>query len=490
MKRYIYLFICLVMILGLFCGCKKNKLQITINVEDGSTITIDNIKEGSTVDEPVINVTSEVEKIKYLDELGNEFTFDKEVTSNLVLNAIFVYKQYIINFYDYDNTLIESYTLPYGAEITFPDEPTRTGDIGFNYEFKDWTLTATKVTQNLNFKARYSKVYDEMTVTLLNVDGTVLEIEKCDYDSYINSYGEPSIDKDINKYYQFLGWFDKETEKLFDFDMQITKNYTVYPKYNIYDYEDVTLENATISFIGDSISTFYDKTSSVNSLYGGKNQFYYPIYSATVKSVEKTWWYQTYTILGLKLGVNNSWSGSAAFGHSESAGMSDARLKTLDDNGTPNIVVIFLGTNDNVNGHEVENLKKAYVKMIEYISINCVDFSNNTAKIPYIYLFTNGYAGYSSYEYTEERRLEYNKMFKELASQYNNVRIFDLALYITKDNYQTYLGDALHYNADGMKLIADKLVEKLEKDFNVTNKSTRNNKNSLKIVYYKKENEE
>ena len=128
--------------------------------------------------------------------------------------------------------------------------------------------------------------------------------------------------------------------------------------------------------------------------------------------------------------------------------------------------------------------------MIEYISINCVDFSNNTAKIPYIYLFTNGYAGYSSYEYTEERRLEYNKMFKELASQYNNVRIFDLALYITKDNYQTYLGDALHYNADGMKLIADKLVEKLEKDFNVTNKSTRNNKNSLKIVYYKKENEE
>ena len=83
----------------------------------------------------------------------------------------------------------------------------------------------------------------------------------------------------------------------------------------------------------------------VNSLYGGHNQFYYPIYSATVKNVEQTWWHQTYTKLGLKLGVNNSWSGSAAYGHSESAGMSDARLKTLDDNGTPNIVVIFLGKN-------------------------------------------------------------------------------------------------------------------------------------------------
>ena len=94
MKRYIYLFICLVMILGLFCGCKKNELQIIINYEDGSTITIDNIKKGSTATEPVINVSSEVENIKYLDESGNEFTFDKEVNSNLILNAVFVYKQY------------------------------------------------------------------------------------------------------------------------------------------------------------------------------------------------------------------------------------------------------------------------------------------------------------------------------------------------------------------------------------------------------------
>lgn len=488
MKKIIYLLFSLVLVLGLFSGCKKSSYTITINYEDGTSKIIEEIKKGSIVEEPTVTLPNEVNSIKYIDASGNEFKFTDPVNDNLILNGIYVYNEYTINFYDYNDTLIESYTLPYGSDVIFPDTPTREGGKGYSYTFKDWTLSATKVTKDVNYTARYTKVYDEMTVTLLNIDGSVYEIEKCDYDSYINSYNEPKIDKDENKYYRFLGWYDKETEENFDFDKEITKNYTIYPKYDIYEYEDVTLENATISFIGDSISTFYSSSSSVNSLYGGTNQFYYPIYSATVKSVDKTWWYQTYTELGLKLGVNNSWSGSAAYGSSESAGMSDSRLKTLDDNGTPNIVVIFLGTNDNVNGHTVEKLKDAYVKMIEYISTYCVDFSNNTAKVPYIYLFTNGYSAYNGYNYTEDRRIEYNTMFKELAITYKNVKIFDLAQYITKDNYSTYLGDSLHYNADGMKLISTKLVEQLQKDFNKTVKSERINKNNTRILYYKKEN--
>lgn len=488
MKRYIYLLFSLVLVLGLFSSCKQNKLTIKINYEDGSSKLIEEIKKGSIVEEPSIQLPEEVNYVKYTDEAGNEFKFTNPVNDNLVLNATFVYNQYTINFYDYDNTLIETYKLPYGSDVIFPETPTRTGGTGYTYQFKDWTISATKVTKDVNYTARYTKVYNEMTVTLLNVDGSVYEIEKCDYDSYINSYNEPEFNKDENKFYRFLGWFDTITEEKFDFDSEITKDYTIYPKYDIYDYEDVTLENATISFIGDSISTFYSASSPVNSLYGGSNQFYYPIYSATVKNVEQTWWHQTYTNLGLKLGVNNSWSGSAAYGSGESAGMSDSRLKTLNSNGTPNIVVIFLGTNDNVNGHTVQNLKDAYVKMIEYISVNCVDFSNNTAKVPYIYLFTNAYSAYTGYNYKEETRIEYNKMFKELANTYENVRIFDLARYITKDNYSTYLGDSLHYNAEGMKLISTKLVEQLQNDFNKTKKVERTNRINTKLVYFKKEN--
>lgn len=488
MKKYLFILFSLVLILGFFTSCKKELYTVTINFEDGTIKLIENIKKGSVINGPNISLPEEVEYVKYFNEVNEEFDFSNPINKNIVLSGIYVYKEYEIKFYNYDNTLIDSYKLPYGSDIIFPETPTRDGGTGFSYVFKDWTINTKKVTKNLTFTARFTKVYDEMTVTLLNVDNSVYEIEKCDYDSYINSYDEPEFTKDSNKFYRFLGWYDTETEEKFDFDSEIKRNYTIYPKYDIYDYEDVTLENATISFIGDSISTFYSSTSPVNSLYGGTNQFYYPIYSASVKNVEQTWWHQTYTNLGLKLGVNNSWSGSAAYGHGESAGMSDARLKTLDSNGTPNIVVIYLGTNDNVNGHSVENLKEAYVKMIEYISTNCVDFSNNTAKVPYIYLFTNGYAAYTGYYYKEETRIEYNKMFKELANTYNNVRIFDLASYITKDNYSTYLGDSLHYNVEGMKLISTKFVEQLTKDFNKTKNTVRTNKNNEKLVYFKKEN--
>ena len=81
-------------------------------------------------------------------------------------------------------------------------------------------------------------------------------------------------------------------------------------------------------------------------------------------------------------------------------------------------------------------------------------------------------------------------MFKDLANEYSNVRIFDLAAYITKDNYQTYLGDALHYNADGMKLISTKLIEKLKNDFNDTTRNVKSKQRNYEIVYYLDKKEE
>lgn len=465
MKKNIYLIICLVGFLSLFCSCKKELYTVNVVFENGTTEIIEEIKKGSTIEEPPHILPEGVSNVTFQDENNKKFDFNTPIKSDLTIYGIYVYYEYTVNFYDYDKTLIRSYTAKHGSPVEFPETPSREGGIGYNYVFKDWNINETIVKKDLNFTARYTKVYDEMTVTALDLNGDIYIVEKCDYDSYINTISEPEFTKDSNKYYRFYGWYDQETNELFDFDKEITKNYTVYPKYDIYDYEEVTLSNATISFMGDSISTFYSTSSEVNSLYGGTNQYYYPIYSSTVKDVSQTWWHQTYTNLNLKLGVNNSWSGSAAYGSSNSAGMSENRLKTLDDNGTPNIVVIYLGTNDNVNGHTTDQLRQAYTKMIEYITENYVDFSNNTAKIPYIYLVTNGYSGYTGYNYTEETRVEYNEMFKQLAKEYSNVRVFDLAYYITKDNYSTYLGDALHYNAEGMKLISTKLIEKLTKDF-------------------------
>ena len=94
-----------------------------------------------------------------------------------------------------------------------------------------------------------------------------------------------------------------------------------------------------ISIMGDSISTFAGYLPKGNATYYPKN---------TVQSVADTWWMQLITELDANLGVNESWSGSCV---SVTSGerlpmVSLERIQNLDNNGTPNVILFFGGTND------------------------------------------------------------------------------------------------------------------------------------------------
>ena len=471
MKTRIFISIFVFLSLMVVNSCVSNSdVTYNVNIDFGNDFPKETyiVKKGEKLPEEVAKTTESQYVSYFLNENNNtKIDFDTPIVENCDLSAVWEFNKYTVNFYDDSNNLIYSYLAEHGSALVYPEEPFKEGGDHYSYKFSKWSISPTTVTKELNITAKFIKVWDEMTVTLLDVEGNVMAIEYCDYNGWINTYKEPEFEKDNNKYYRFLGWYDKNTDEEFDFNDKVVKSCILEPRYDIYDIEETTLDNAIMSIMGDSISTFYDGSNNPQSYYGGTNQYYYPIYSATVKSYTQTWWYQTYNSLGLKLGVNNSWSGSSAFGHSSSAGSSTSRLETLGENGTPNIVVIYLGTNDNVNGHTVENLRKSYETMIEYITTNYVTFEGTTAKIPYIYLFTSGYSAYSGYNYTEQRRLEFNALFRELANEYQNVRLFDLANFITKDNYSLYLGDSLHYNATGMTFIATNFVKQLKEDFNI-----------------------
>lgn len=411
---------------------------------------------------------------------GNEYTtyvfkgWDKDfdiLTEDIVINAVYEEQKvkFTYTFYDYDQkTIIKQETAPYGSSIEYPADPVREGGEGYMWKFVGWSKNPTTLTENVKIYARYQIEYEMFKVTVLDSENNQIDVIDVEYGTQII---EPDQVKPTKQgyYYVFDGWFDKETGELFDFDTEIKKDYTIYAKVSEYKVVTPLLKDTTISILGDSISTFYDPSSPVNSYYTSDNQFYYPRYSATVKSVTDTWWYQTVTSCSATLGLNNSWSGSTASGSSESAGCSNARLSTLNKNGTPNIVIVFLGTNDNVNGSSSDQVKQAYVKIIEYIYNNYYEIRGNKVILPKIYIFNNGYSAYHGYNYTEERRIEYNKVFAQLAKVYEYVNLFDLASLITKDNYQTYLGDSLHYNALGMKLISENLSKQIIKDYNGEN---------------------
>lgn len=473
MKRILYI-LCLLLTLNLFISCNKksdnssinDNIIVTIVYGEGFDNEVYTLKKGEKLTEPKKKEVEHKELIGYTYENGNTFSFDTPLNNDLTIYALWQTEQVTATFFGFDRkTIIEEVTIDYGSTLIYPAEPSIEQCVGYVKVFDSWSKKVDKLTSNIAIYAKYKEVYEQINITIKNIDLEIVDTKQIDYGDSIYELEEPNINKKEGYYYKFLGWYNELTDELFDFDQEITKNTTIYPKYKVGKIKKLLLEESTISFLGDSISTFYSPNSDVNSFYGGENEFYYPTYSQTVKDVTKTWWYQTYTQLGSKLGINNSLSGSAAYGSSNEAGMSSTRINTLDNNGTPNIVIIFLGTNDNVNGHTKENIETAYKSMIEQITTNYVIEDGDEFIVPDIYIINNGYTAYNGYYYTETKRLEYNEVFKKLADAYNNVKLFDLASLITKDNYAQYLGDNLHYNSDGMTLIALNLTKQIKKDY-------------------------
>lgn len=449
-----------------------DELILTKTADAGSTIEYPEDLEPKTID-------SDYYVFKGWDKDIKELTYDVNI------NAVFEKqeKKFTYIFYDSDRTTILGQgSGVYGTKITYPETPSDKEFEGYKLVFKAWRGAEEYLTEDLKIYAQYSRVNNTYTVTYYDYDNKVYDVQEIEYQDYAVEIEDPIKETfDENTYYRFDGWYTSDN-KPYDFNEYITSNLSLYPKNEYGPYGTTELKDATISILGDSISTFYSQNSEVNSFYAGTNQYYYPIYSNSVKSAEQTWWYKTILNLGAKLGVNNSLSGSAAYGVGTTPGQSPSRLKTLNNKGTANIVWVFLGTNDNVNGHTVENIESAFRAIIEYIQENCIENRNGIYIKPIIYLFCAGYSAYSGYNYTEERRIAFNNVLVSLANEYENVRTFDIGEFIDKDNYNLYLGDSLHYNSTGMNLVAEKLTERLTNDFKKEN--IIENKNEVKQLKY------
>ena len=244
--------------------------------------------------------------------------------------------------------------------------------------------------------------------------------------------------------YNFGGWLYEgelfETTSMPDFSLTLVASW-----------EEIKsgLSGKKVSILGDSISTFYAEGSVMNSYYRGENQFYYPTYSPTVETVDLTWWYQLLNNTGMTLGINNSWSGSTAAGTNVSSGVQDSRIDTLDENGTPDIVIIYLGTNDCASAFTVEVFAEAIETIVA--KVKALGVSD-------IFITTLGYSAYNSGKYSDENRIAYNAEIRRIAGE-QNCGIVPLDDYIQDDSYMLYLGDNLHYNAKGAALLS-KIYEK------------------------------
>lgn len=219
------------------------------------------------------------------------------------------------------------------------------------------------------------------------------------------------------------------------------------------------MKDLKISIYGDSLSTFENYVPE-DAL------FYYPIYSQTVKSVDKTWWHILLNKTGFKLHTNVSYAGSCVCGDNSSCGVNDIRLKKLIiNNEAPDIIIILLGINDVVSGIDEIVFKNTYIEMINKIKSLCPKSKILITNLHYETASDGSGNAPESYIHIGLRD-KYNIIFNELAKELN-LPLIDIAKLITKktDSFgnKKHVGDNIHFNDEGMKVVAEEAYKVLMK---------------------------
>lgn len=247
--------------------------------------------------------------------------------------------------------------------------------------------------------------------------------------------------------YYFRGFFDNSEfigEEIKFIEKSSTGARTLYAKW-----VEKKLSNSTISFIGDSITTFIGYIPEGYACC-------YPTPGIDVLSVEDTWWYQVVKGLGATLCSNNSYSGSKVSGGAASSANNIERVKKIlnQDNERPDILIIHIGTNDCSYSVSNDEFEKAYLSMINQVK----EISPNTE----IYLCTLIAENKSV---SMRNRLEgYNEIIRNIGLN-NNCKIIELAKIINYTNASIYLGDPVHPNKLGMQQMANEVIRVIKEDY-------------------------
>lgn len=104
-----------------------------------------------------------------------------------------------------------------------------------------------------------------------------------------------------------------------------------------YNYLYSLFHGKTISVMGDSISTIKDKIPSGNALY-------YDNTTGKEMTFERNFWGDVITRFGAAEGIDEAWSGSTIGSKAASMASKD-RINKLDDNGTPDVILYYGGSN-------------------------------------------------------------------------------------------------------------------------------------------------
>ena len=212
------------------------------------------------------------------------------------------------------------------------------------------------------------------------------------------------------------------------------------------------LKGKKLSVLGDSISTYRGVSTDESA---NKTLFYnpfFPWYSGEFP-VEKTYWNRVIAEFELELCVNNSWSGGNLSGEDNpDSGVNRAKNLARDDGTMPDIVILFMGMNDLGRRISPKIFEADYKKTIKTIKesygnplICCVNMPNRHISV--------------------KAETEVFNQIIENAVKEAGEGVFVADLFSSELNNEGYYDntvDGLHPDEDGMKIIADVIIETIK----------------------------
>ena len=204
MKKISLLIIILTFITLVSCSNKKAKNEVIFLGINDEIIHKINVNNKETFEYPSAPIVEGYEFISWDKEISN-------VNENTIIKAIYKKKIYVVNFYTFDNVLINSQNIEYGSNAIAPDNPIQEG-----HEFIGWDKEYNNIKSNLDIKPIY--IQAKYTVKFYDELGNILSEQIIKYN---NNALSPSIPN--KEGYEFVGW-DKDYNN-------VKTNLDIYPKY-------------------------------------------------------------------------------------------------------------------------------------------------------------------------------------------------------------------------------------------------------------------
>ena len=434
MKNIKTLLLLLLLLLTIFIvSCKKEE-TITLTIHYNDDVINKEVNKGSIVD--IENMDDDYVLIGWFNEDYTINYTNQEINTDLeIYSKTFpVGTQFTISYKMNDSMFLGSIVSKYKVGQT-TKLPTPTKEP--YYKFKGYMCNNELITEisntmygNLELECIFEDTANYYNITYNLGNGTTN-----DEFTTILRQGETSslpVCTPNNKDEIFYGWYTDNNELVEKLDTKnMTSDLNLTAKYGTRD-----ASHTYISFLGDSITTFQG--------YIPQDMWvYYP--RGDVQTVEDTWWHKLTTRLGYKLLMNNAHSGSKVLGGNLPAN-TEERIKYLVRDGiTPDIVVIYMGTNDWAAGTTKEQFKEAFKTTIDLTYKYCGD----DTKIYVCLLPTNTYS--SGYQVLREN---INKALIEVINE-RDLYTIDFRLGITEENVASCTYAEVHPNALGMTKLAD-----------------------------------